>query len=908
MGFTGLGVVEPPDKHPGQCASGWRCVAWNSDGTCEIWKCDQEEAGPVIPIPHPDPPPPPPSGGGGGVADDLPPAVPIAQFTYRVLDDGNVEFTNKSINYYERCYWTFGDGKSSTLSNPVHKYSITGNYTVTLKAYGGGSYDSESQEITVVDNISEVNFSYIASGLNLAFTNLSTIIGTIIWEFGDGDYGSDDSPFHSYDEAGTYPVRLWIGDRYKTVSIVVSEGGGTGCNSLEPSIEETLATNYGQEHSFARTTYFYHLFKPGEGGSDYYKIRRYNSAVSSLDAEITTDILGPDTAPRSFIATSNRYYIGNLGVRGAYPILEIRIYNSSGTLLDNFGLTETESLWSDLLASYDIRFAIDETGGRIYILITSWTVSPTTDSEVRLYSLDLDGNVFEDCIDGILVAEECNVLDIKFYGDKLYIFDATGTIYVHDPDDGSLIDEYSFGVSEYLESSFMVANDRIFITDYPDYPEETPGYIRLYDLTMNLITCFQPNPLNFFGELSANGTYIYNFALGSSLVEGYPVTYNEPMSGESVDEPIALFTADVYSGMAPLEVTFTDASYGDPTEYLWEFGDGETETFASGSHTFLTAGIYRVRLTITNSLGSDSYERVIMVYDHYEIDEDISYYIRVGDYYYGIDSANHRICIYNLSWALQGCFGSEYLDDPTYLVAFGDCILVIDRENHNIRIFDLEGNLESTYGEYGIGDGQFNSPFGIGTNGIYVYVADTGNKRIQIFSFDENTCSILAYIGQIALDYEPYGISFDDNFMYVIDKAKCLLNVYTFSGELIRSYPIPCGYEYVKFEDGFVVMWGEDEEDGSNAWPINPDFLNPENYNDDSIEFVNSISGFEPKRLLIQMNILNPSNEELLMPLQLTMDIMQYLQPLILTMNILPDVFTEYKKIPQVPTDEINYE
>ena len=45
-----------------------------------------------------------------------------------------VQFTDKSTGTIKSWYWTFGDGKTSTLENPSHVYSKAGNYVVTLTA------------------------------------------------------------------------------------------------------------------------------------------------------------------------------------------------------------------------------------------------------------------------------------------------------------------------------------------------------------------------------------------------------------------------------------------------------------------------------------------------------------------------------------------------------------------------------------------------------------------------------------------------------------------------------------------------------------------------------------------------------------------------------------------------------
>jgi PKD repeat protein len=69
--------------------------------------------------------------------------------------------------------------------------------------------------------------------------------------------------------------------------------------------------------------------------------------------------------------------------------------------------------------------------------------------------------------------------------------------------------------------------------------------------------------------------------------------------------PVAGFTAAPASGVAPLTVSFTDASANSPTSWAWSFGDGEASAFQNPSHSYPAAGRYSVSLTATNDLGSD---------------------------------------------------------------------------------------------------------------------------------------------------------------------------------------------------------------------------------------------------------------------------------------------------------------
>ena len=66
------------------------------------------------------------------------------------------------------------------------------------------------------------------------------------------------------------------------------------------------------------------------------------------------------------------------------------------------------------------------------------------------------------------------------------------------------------------------------------------------------------------------------------------------------------FTAAPASGAAPLLVSFTDLSTGDPTSWSWDLGDGGVSTDQHPSHIYATPGRRTVSLTVSNSYGSDT--------------------------------------------------------------------------------------------------------------------------------------------------------------------------------------------------------------------------------------------------------------------------------------------------------------
>ncbi len=98
---------------------------------------------------------------------------------------------------------------------------------------------------------------------------------------------------------------------------------------------------------------------------------------------------------------------------------------------------------------------------------------------------------------------------------------------------------------------------------------------------------------------------------GSSYVDYLPLVY-QSSSPEPV-LPVADFSSDVTSGEAPLDVSFTDKSTGDPTTWDWDFGDGNVSTDKNPVHIYTSAGTYTTTLTVSNADGAASKEGTIIV-------------------------------------------------------------------------------------------------------------------------------------------------------------------------------------------------------------------------------------------------------------------------------------------------------
>ena len=184
---------------------------------------------------------------------------------------------------------------------------------------------------------------------------------------------------------------------------------------------------------------------------------------------------------------------------------------------------------------------------------------------------------------------------------------------------------------EHIAEKWIRFAEALLIDDTPAIGEPISGLIAgndspttLGNLTALSATIISGTNVSYSWNLGDNNT-----AIGNSPSHGYgavgaytaTVTATNILGSEVATTivtiqnitPTAAFT--LTPGLVEATTTFTNESSGTNLEYLWDFGDGSTVTDVNPSHVYTAANTYTVQLIATNSVGSSSFSRQIVIED-----------------------------------------------------------------------------------------------------------------------------------------------------------------------------------------------------------------------------------------------------------------------------------------------------
>lgn len=245
-----------------------------------------------------------------------------------------VHFFNTSKGKNLTWSWNFGDGSTSHAKDPIHFYSASGTYSVTLTINGENCTASRTIEITVENfgtdhggtkiecqaYLSSLNFFDSVQSeanpvpLDVYFFNQSK--GTFensYWEFGDGQSSGESNPVHTYNSPGNYTVTL-------TISGTDCQSSFTYDLSISDTKETEIKTNE-SEYNFTGTDQFSAYPNPVDKLSTLIFSSSADQKLSIITADAKGNII--EKVGKSCQKGMNRYTLDLSGYPSGMYILQV---------------------------------------------------------------------------------------------------------------------------------------------------------------------------------------------------------------------------------------------------------------------------------------------------------------------------------------------------------------------------------------------------------------------------------------------------------------------------------------------------------------------------------------------------------------------------------------------------------
>ncbi len=570
--------------------------------------------------------------------------APRADFTAQPTTGNTpltVEFTDRTTGHPTTWYWNFGDGKDSTEQNPVHTYFTSGEYSVTLTASNqyGSSYTSKAYFIHAIPVLKSRFIADPTAGkapLVVKFTDISTgNPQTWNWDFGDGTTSTQPNPVHAYTTPGAYDVNLTVTSGInKDTSVQTIVAGGvpvtdfladrttvsvnTPVNFMDKTLNSPVswswnfgdgvtATGQNPAHSYlVKGIYTVTLTTTNPNGVDTEKKMNYITVGVAPVADFITEIPSYQQGTRTqyvrFIDTSagnpvSWFWDFGDGQNSSEQAPPLHLYNKDGTytvsltVKNAFGEnTRTETNLIMVREGPRVDFKADRTLASVNQYIHFTDLSTNNPSDWKWNFGDGTSGTGQN-------------------PDHAYRQPGTYSVTL------TASDVYT-SISHTKRNYITVVN-----TPHAEFSADrtkgiTPFTVKFTDLSTGSPTGWTWD----FGDGSTsseqNPTHVYTTS-GTSSTSSYTVSLTATNANGNdarnkldyitvTQTPIAEFTVDSRQGKAPFIVKFRDLSAGNPTAWLWEFGDGSTSTEQNPTHLYPFEGAYDVRLTVSNQFGEDT--------------------------------------------------------------------------------------------------------------------------------------------------------------------------------------------------------------------------------------------------------------------------------------------------------------
>lgn len=548
-----------------------------------------------------------------------------------------VTFTNTSVPVPASSQWTFGDGGTANTISTSHAYAATGTYNVWLYNTYGSCTDSIMNTVTInprpVADFSAPVTTKCEPPLTVNFQDLSTG-GPVSWQwdFGDGGTSGLQNPSHTYNSYGSFSVTLIVSNgfgctdtivraNYVTIqraSISIAPFPVKGCIPITVSPVATITS------VDAITSYAWDF---GDGGTStlpnpthtYIAQGTYTVKLYITTSSGCTDSLIIPAAVRVGTKPVADFSGTPVPVCGRQPVYFTDLSAPADEWLWDFGDSGTSILQNP-------SHNYSDTGYFTVQLIASNNGCPDTMRKVNYVRVLPPIAKFittPDCTNRLrFTFTDQSVAPLTWewdFGDgsplvttqnPIHIFPAYGSYNVRlIVTNGGCADTAFLTITTVNESPDFTANPTVACKiGYTDFVAQNVNTTNLVSYNWifgdgNSVTV----PTPFIGHFY-NNSGSYTVSLIVTDINGCTSSVTKP-NYIRINGPTAAFTALNTSGCAGLITSFTDQSSTDGvnslTSWQWDFGDGVIQTFTAPPflHTYATAGVYSVKLVVTDASG-----------------------------------------------------------------------------------------------------------------------------------------------------------------------------------------------------------------------------------------------------------------------------------------------------------------
>jgi len=528
-------------------------------------------------------------------------------------------FADQSTNTFpDQWTWDFGDGNGSNIPSPTHLYASDGTFSVQLVVENTfGCIDSVTNPV-IVEPLPVAGFTaqgQACVGEVVPFTNTSTGGASFTWDFGDGNGSNLQSPTHAYTGGGTFTVELIANTGFgcaDTISQVIVVDTIPIPNFVADTVCVGNATSFTDSSTGPPVNWVWD-FGDGNGSNVQNPVHAYlnpgtfNVQLTITDApgcqdSITLPVLVNPIPTAAFTAPAV-----------CFTSPSIFTNNSTGTPV-----------------SFDWDFgdgAIDSVQNptHVYAAPGNYTVTLIVFSGIGCSdTISLNHDVFP-------IPTAVFTADTVCFGNATS-FDANASVgppntYFWDFGDGTTDNTnnpspvHTYASADTFTVTLIAGFGATGCTDTRTLDvivRETPVAIFVADtVCLNNATTFTDLSTNNFQD---QWTWDFGDGNGStqqspSHLYAAPSTFNVQLIVEnifgcidSVTNPVLIEPLPVAGFTAPAQgcvgegIPFANTSTG-ATNYLWDFGDGNTSTATSPTHIYASPGNFTVELIALTGFG-----------------------------------------------------------------------------------------------------------------------------------------------------------------------------------------------------------------------------------------------------------------------------------------------------------------